>query len=231
MSKIQPNQTPFDENSLKLNTLDLSALKTLIRALPTPPPQGWERVKLQKVCKIIRGVTYDKSRQSLEQTQNIILTADNITAENTFELSKMVYLNFEPDASKKLYKNDIFMCFSSGSLKHIGKVAFIKDDTPYYAGGFMGILRPLENIKAKFLFYAVANKDFKQDLENIAKGANINNLSNEIENLKIPLPKETNAQESIIKAVEWLENAIFALNSAADNLAPQKAQILQKYLF
>ena len=51
-----------------------------------------------------------------------------------------------------------------------------------------------------------------------------------IKNLKIPLPP-LNEQEKIIKPIEELENAISTLNATADNLAPQKAKILQKYLF
>ncbi|MCX2683711.1 restriction endonuclease subunit S [Campylobacter sp. MIT 21-1684] len=206
-------------------------LQNLIASLPQIPVQDWERVKLGEVCEILRGVTYDKAQQNIETTQNIILTADNITLENTFELSKMIYLkeNFQIDKTKKLVKNDIFMCFSSGSLKHIGKVAFIKNDTFYYAGGFMGILRSFENIKAKFLFCVVSSKNFKLNLENLAKGANINNLSSEISNLQIPLPP-LEIQEQIVSVVEDIEFALAHLDSFLSALESQKQAILKEAL-
>ena len=212
----------FDNN----NTLDF---QTLLDSIPTPPPQGWDIIKLGEVCEIIRGITYDKTEQTTEKTQNIVLTADNITLNNTFELSKMIYLkqDFIGDKNKILRKNDIFMCFSSGSLKHIGKVAFINKDTEYYAGGFMGILRSRFN--AKFVFYTIANDDFKQKLENSATGSNINNLSSKINDLKIPLPP-LEAQESIVQAIESVESKIHLLDSSLPQLDSKKSEILQHFL-
>lgn len=53
---------------------------------------------------------------------------------------------------RKLSKNDILMCFSSGSKNHLGKVALIHEDMKYYAGGFMGILRCYENAFSVFIY-------------------------------------------------------------------------------
>ena len=226
-----PTQSQNDSSDSieSTNEADLTALKALLSSLPTPPKDGWERVKLGEVCEIIRGVTYDKTLQTTQETNNIILTADNITLKNTFEISKLIYLNenFNGDKNKILRKNDIFICFSSGSLKHIGKVAFIDKDTNYYAGGFMGILR--SKLNAKFIFHSIANDDFKQKLENSATGSNINNLSNNISNLQIPLPP-LKEQEKIISAIEYIENEMRDLAKILDILESQKSKILQKYL-
>lgn len=216
----------FATQNLAMTGLDL---KTLLDSIPTPPPHGWDTIKLGEVCEIIRGITYDKTEQTMEKTQNIVLTADNITLNNTFELSKVIYLkqDFIGDKNKILRKNDIFMCFSSGSLKHIGKVAFINKDTEYYAGGFMGILRSRFN--AKFVFYTIANDDFKQKLENSATGSNINNLSSKINDLKIPLPP-IEEQEKIINAIENIESKIHLLESQSHKLESKKSEILQHFL-
>lgn len=119
------------------------------------------------------------------------------------------------------------MCFSSGSLKHIGKVAFIKDDIQYYAGGFMGILRSRFN--AKFVFYTIANDDFKQKLENSATGSNINNLSSKINDLKIPLPPLA-AQEKIVSAIESVEAKIHILEQHTNALEGEKERIIKESL-
>ncbi|ETD26684.1 restriction endonuclease subunit S [Helicobacter canis] len=216
----------FATQNLAMTKPDLNALSD---SIPTPPPQGWDTIKLGEVCEIIRGITYDKTEQTAEKTQNIVLTADNITLNNTFELSKMIYLkqDFIGDKNKILRKNDIFMCFSSGSLKHIGKVAFINKDTEYYAGGFMGILRSRFN--AKFVFYTIANDDFKQKLENSATGSNINNLSSKINDLQIPLPP-FEAQEKIINTIENIESKMHLLDSSLPQLDSKKSEILQHFL-
>lgn len=236
-TNTESNPVILSDSEKSKNKLDFSPfskaqndnLKALLDSIPIPPKHGWERVKLGQVCEIIRGITYDKTEQTTEKTQNIVLTADNITLNNTFELSKMIYLkqDFIGDKNKILRKNDIFMCFSSGSLKHIGKVAFINKDTEYYAGGFMGILRSLFN--AKFVFYTIANDDFKQKLENSATGSNINNLSSKINDLKIPLPP-LEAQEKIISAIEKLESKIHLLDSSLSHLDSKKSEILQHFL-
>ncbi|MEB2816707.1 restriction endonuclease subunit S [Campylobacter upsaliensis] len=216
----------FATQNLAMTGLDF---KALLASLPTPPPQGWDIIKLGEVCEIIRGITYDKTEQTTEKTQNIVLTADNITLNNTFELSKMIYLkqDFIGDKNKILRKNDIFMCFSSGSLKHIGKVAFINKDTEYYAGGFMGILRSRFN--AKFVFYIIANDDFKQKLENSATGSNINNLSSKINDLKIPLPP-LEAQEKIISAIERIELTINVAKERKETFQSKISSYIQNAL-
>jgi len=115
----------------------------------------YEMKKLGEVVNIIRGVTYDKNEEVMGSTSNIILTADNITLEGTFVLKKQIFLNenIELDDEKKLIAGDIFMCFSSGSKKHVGKTAYIKHNTGYYAGGFMGILRNKDiNSLSKYVF-------------------------------------------------------------------------------
>ena len=103
----------------------------------------YEMKKLGEVVNIIRGVTYDKNEETMTPTSKIILTADNITLEGKFVLKKQIFLSesVELDDEKRLIADDIFICFSSGSEKHVGKTAYIKHNTEYYAGGFMGILR------------------------------------------------------------------------------------------
>ena len=90
-----------------------------------------------------------------------------------------------PD-EKRLKDKDCFICFSSGSLQHIGKVAYISGDTKYYAGGFMGILRPKAKDEVPQYIYFVLNTPFMRDyVRNDAAGANIKNLSNQIGKIKM----------------------------------------------
>ncbi|MDD2478066.1 MAG: N-6 DNA methylase [Candidatus ainarchaeum sp.] len=164
-------------------------------------------IKIDKLCNIIKGVTYSKENQSLAKTNKIILTADNINLEGNFELKKQIYLdeNFNIDNIKRLKKEDIFMCFSSGSKQHVGKVAFIPNDTNYYAGGFMGIIRckNKNELLPKYL-YSLLNGKLRNSIRRISTGSNINNLSNLINDLEIPLPPK-DIQEKLVKEIENLE--------------------------
>jgi len=145
---------------------------------------------LKDACVLIRGVTYPKDKVVLSPTKNAILTADNITSSNQFNLSKIIYIDEHValENERKLRKNDIFICLSSGSTKHVGKVALIKDDVDYYAGGFMGMLRANSTCSSRYLFYALTSSEAKQYFEANATGTNIKNLSSSIMELPIFIP-------------------------------------------
>ena len=165
----------------------------------------WESKRFDEVAEIIRGVTYSKSDQSYSVTDKIILTADNITLSGKFEINKQIFLNtnFNISKEKKLKKNDIFICFSSGSKKHLGKVAFISNNTKYFAGGFMGIIRVKNNNESKY-FFQLLNTILRQSIRDIGSGSNINNLSGIINSIKIPLPP-IDIQQKIVSEIEALE--------------------------
>lgn len=162
-------------------------------------------VPIANCAKIIRGVTYAKEDQVSDETDKVILTADNITLDGDFAISKKVYLRdtFVIDDEKRLCANDCFICFSSGSRQHVGKVAFIDKDTKFYAGGFMGILRAApKTILPKYL-YEVLNSDiYRIVVRSKSTGANIKNLSNEIGDIKIPLPDLTIQKKIVAECVK-----------------------------
>ncbi len=152
------------------------------------------------------GVTYDKS-DVVEKSHNVILTADNITLDNKLVIKKEIFLNDSqklPD-EKKLKKDDLFICFSSGSRNHVGKFAYISEDISYYAGGFMGIIRVDKcQLLPKFFYAVLQHPDIKQNISDFATGNNINNLSSVLRELKIPLPP-LNIQQKIVDEIEKIE--------------------------
>lgn len=164
-------------------------------------------VKLSSVSNIYRGVTYNKNEQSSTKTTKIILPADNITLEGRLNIVKPIYLNEskELDDEKRLKSNDIFMCFSSGSEKHVGKLCFIEKDTSYYAGGFMGILRAFGNIIPKYLFNILNEENMRNAVRQLSSGSNIKNLSNIIGHVKIPLPP-LDIQQKVVEECQKIDD-------------------------
>lgn len=172
------------------------------------------------------GITYSKSDVIFTESKNVILTADNITLDNQLEIKKKIFLNNDKKLSidKKLKRNDIFICFSSGSKAHIGKFAFIDRDLPYYAGGFMGIMRANTNLLLpKYLYLILNYNQIRQNIRDSSTGSNINNLSSYLKDLKIPLPP-LDIQQKIINEIEEIENNIVKVKQQ------QKQEILDKYL-
>ena len=162
---------------------------------------------LFEVANLFRGVTYDKADQRLNETSNIVLTADNITLDGRFEVTKKIYIDNSKSFSEdsRLKADDIFICMSSGSKKHVGKVAYITSDTNYYAGGFMGIIRTINNeCVPKYLYYVLNTVAVKSIISGESSGSNINNLSNRIGLVKIPVPP-ISIQKEIVEECSKLD--------------------------
>ncbi len=183
----------------------------------------WPLVKLGEIAEIVRGVTFDKTLQTTERTKNIVLTADNITLDGHFALEKEIFVSETVDFEneKKLRKNDCFMCFSSGSRTHVGKVALIEQDTDFYAGGFMGILRAKNNTSPRFLYEMLNTENIRNLVRFSANGTNILNLSNSIGETKLPLPP-LDVQKSIVAECEKIDGEY---QQAQNDIADCKAKI------
>ena len=187
-------------------------------------------VKLGEFIDILRGVTYNKSEQSVIPTDYIVLPADNISLSGNLNICKPIYLNTDTSLAKekKLRKNDIFMCFSSGSKEHVGKLTYIDEDTNYYAGGFMGIIRSIsEKLNAKYLFYFLNSKDGRTIVRAQSSGANINNLSNNIGLLSIPLPP-IDIQQQIVAECEKVDAECVKAKSGISKANAEINQLIEQ---
>lgn len=165
---------------------------------------------IEDLAEVIRGVTYSKEDQVLETTDNVILTADNITLSGNLEMNKQIYLrtNKKLDSDKKLKKNDCFVCFSSGSKNHVGKISFIEKDMPFYAGGFMGIIRSnSDRILPKFLYAILNSPSYRQIISDESSGNNIQNLSQSIGRIKVPVPP-IDVQKQIVEEIAKVDKSV-----------------------
>ncbi len=186
--------------------------------------------KLGKLVEPIKGVNYKKEQQTYLETDNAILTADNVSLNGELNIRKKVYIDgaINLDNQKKLIKDDIFMCFSSGSKKHVGKCAYISENLKYFAGGFMCILRSKnKELNMKYLHILLSSEDFQNLFSNFCTGSNINNLSNEINNIKIPLPP-ISIQNKIVDEVKEIEKKVHEITLIIYNLEDNKNDLVDK---
>lgn len=145
---------------------------------------------------ILSGLIYDKNQDEIPEESNVkVLTASNIdikTGKLIFG-NKMIHLreDFPINTYKNITikKNDIIMSMSSGSLGHLGKVAFSYDNYEnMMIGGFLNIIRVRDEKLACALYFRFMSKSFREYVFS-KKGQNINNLNmSEIINSPINLP-------------------------------------------
>jgi type I restriction enzyme M protein len=158
---------------------------------------------------IIQGIIFDKTKDEVSVKSEagvFVVTASNIDTQTgllNFK-DKIIYLRkkFKFDESLKIRKNDIIMSMSSGSLKHLGKVAFATENRPEIIGGFLNIIRASDPDISLALYFRFLSKMFREYAFS-KKGQNINNISmTSIKKLKLALPKDfgTFANDAIKKA-------------------------------
>ena len=177
---------------------------------------------LLEVSDFFRGITFSKKDETEDISKSIkVLRANNISLGGflNFDEVKHISNKLDFDNSKKLKKNDIFICTASGSKSHIGKVAFIKDDLDYYFGGFMGALRAKETILPEYLFLNLNSKKFNDYLVKTILGANINNINNKILKDFNPLPP-LEVQQEIVDELEEYQKIIDGCKQVVENCKP-----------
>lgn len=163
-----------------------------------------EKLKEEGDIDLISGLIYEKQDEVPFKTDKTVLTASNIdikTGRLTYE-NKLVYLreDYKTENEKQIRKNDIVMSMSSGSLKHLGKVALIEnDDFKDMVGGFLAIIRCKDEYIANALYYRLMSKKFREYVFS-KKGQNINNL-NISELLTLPLDLPTDIKKFYKEAV------------------------------
>ena len=152
------------------------------------------------------GLIY--SKQSTEvpyETENRVLTASNLSLEKAgINLNeKLLYLRDEFTIPDELQprSEDIIICNSSGSLKHLGKVVWVnKNLDNYVVGGFLGIFRFRDSDLAKAVFYRLLSKKFRAFVAGL-KGQNINNLDiGKIDDFGLTVPQ--NLKEFVKDALD-----------------------------
>lgn len=183
----------------------------------------WKMAPLSYVCDVLRGLTYRKEDESNTKTINGVLRANNIDLKsNSLDLSEIKYLNesIAYDESKKVRENDILVCASSGSRQHLGKFALIPKGVEFYFGGFMYVLRPRQNINPKYLYYNLLTGYYRNYIDSLLAGANINNIrASDLSSFEIPLPP-VEMQEQIVAELESYQKIIDGARQIVENYRP-----------
>ena len=195
-------------------------------------PSSWEIVQVGLLTDYIRGVTYKKEQSSNLLIENYlpILRANNIAKSLIFD--DFVYVEKTLISTEQLIKaGDIIFAMSSGSKKHVGKSALATADFKGSFGAFCAALRPCKSVDGKFFSYIFLSREFRNYIETISKGTNINNLKREhLLEYEICFPP-LNEQRRIVAKVEELfselDKGIESLKTAREQLKIYRQAVLK----
>jgi type I restriction enzyme, S subunit len=152
---------------------------------------SWQRVKVGDLITQVRGVSYS-SGDAIDKFKDgyvELLRANNI-ADGHLVFDDVTYVPKSKVNDKQyLRQNDIVIAASSGSISVVGKAASFNSNHTATFGAFCKVLRPKENVDARYIANYFQTTTYRRTVSSLAAGANINNLRNEhIDNLDILLP-------------------------------------------
>ncbi len=189
-------------------------------------PNGVEYKRFSEVCLYIRGVTYGKSQEirsgedgwKVLRANNITLSTNSLNYDDVKVVSKKVKVK----PAQLLKKGDILICAGSGSKEHVGKVAYISEDSDCTFGGFMAVIRAQNgDIDTRYLYHVLTSALFINYLKSALNSTTINNLSNSVVGpFEIPLPPLP-VQREIVQILDNFANLTAELTA---ELAKRKKQ-------
>ncbi|WP_299545734.1 restriction endonuclease subunit S [uncultured Helicobacter sp.] len=201
------------------------SLETLLDSIPTPPPQGWERIKLGQVASVQSGGT--PSREVAEYWNGDVNWIKSEVCQNCYVYEsqvkeKITELGLKKSSAKIFKKDSVLIALVGATIGKVGYLTFDSTTNQNIAG-----IYPLnrENLHTKFLYFACLGL-YRFFVEK--GGFTMANLTF-IKNLKIPIPP-IEAQEKIINAIENIESKISLLESNLSLLETIKIKVLQSYL-
>lgn len=194
--------------------------------------KSWEIKKLVDVVDFQRGLTYSKNDE-VDFSENMVLRSNNVDLKtNKLDFTEIRYINPKiviPE-NKKVTKGSLIICTANGSKSHLGKVALIDDDYNYAFGGFMGLIKPKENLNSDFLFHLLTSESYKKFIGALSDGANINNLKfGDLGEFPIPLPPLPE-QQRIVSIIDEAFAAIAKAKANAEQNLKNAKELFESYL-
>jgi type I restriction enzyme S subunit len=187
------------------------------------PP--WPRAGLLEVADLVRGVSYKRDEARGEPGLGLVpvLRANNINGA-ALNFADLIYVpERRVSQEQRIRRGDILLAMSSGSRDVVGKAALARTDWPGGFGAFCGVLRVRPGIDARYVAKFLQSADYRQQVDSIATGTNINNLSKTtLKSIELPLaPNEVQTPLSaLLDAIEQKRSGgvahVFAAKRAVD---------------
>jgi type I restriction enzyme S subunit len=177
---------------------------------------------LSECVSIQRGLTFKKS-DVVDNSNFRVLRSNNIDYETYSFIDKdFSYLNPNLEIEDKYFtkKNDIIICMSTGSKKHLGKTALVSSNSKYVVGGFLSKISANEEIiNSKYLFYFLKNPKTIKLIHSSVSSMTINNLRKDVlNNLQIPVPSLREQEKIVERLDKVLHDVDIAIETTEKNI-------------
>jgi type I restriction enzyme, S subunit len=165
--------------------------------------EGWKTEQLGDQLELIRN---GYSGQQVPYVTDFPVSRIETISDGTIDMNRVGYVDFIPDSY--LLKTGDLLISNINSLKHIGKVAQVDEGTRLYHGMNLLVLRPVDQVDQKFLFYKLINAKpwFEKMAAQAINQASINQVT--IKELQLDLPQQKPEQAKIAEILWTVDRAI-----------------------
>lgn len=150
---------------------------------------------------------------------------------NNVELLDIINLNEKPSKEYMLVDKDIIFVRSNGSKELVGRSTLIdgiKDEITY-SGFCIRYRNETEKLNIRYLIELFQNKEFFAYLKKDSRGANINNINQQmLSNLKIILPP-IELQNQFAEIVQQIDKQKFEIQKSLEEIQKLQESLMNKY--
>ena len=199
-----------------------------------PVPNGWQIRRLGDTLDIVRGISFPKEVKSLELRSGYLACLRTANVQRDVEWNDLWFVPEEHVKRNDQYvRSDDILISTANSYDLVGKVALVTA-MHYRAtlGAFISLLRPREQLDAKFAYYQLAWSDTQDRIRSTASTTtNISNVSTKkLSNIELafpPLYQQIRIVAEIEKQFSRLDEAVANLKRVKANLKRYKAAVLK----
>lgn len=184
----------------------------------------FENKKISDISTLIRGVSFPKSAQKTDKSDNCVGIVTTKSAQSTgIRKSDIIYVDMSYSKNEKLLQKDDILISLANSYNLVGRVTFVNEQySDLSFGAFMGLIRcDNKKVVPKLLFYLLQSHIAKNYYLTHAKTTtNISNLTFEdLANMELPIPP-LHIQNQIVNELENYQNIIDGARCIVNNYKP-----------
>ena len=196
---------------------------------PVINSKGWDIKDLGTLGYFKNGMNYKQSDSGF----NIkFLGVGEFKYGNKIDSSNMLptlELQEEPNEEYLLKKGDIVFVRSNGSKELVGRSILVREleEKTTYSGFCIRYRNQFEEVTTDFLIHLFADKSFKKSLKKDSRGANINNLNQQmLSSLKIIVP-QLELQNEFVDFVKQVDKLKFEMQKSLEEMENNFNSLMQ----
>ena len=210
----------YDEQLKELDKLSQSIFYEMFGD-PVENEKGWEVKKLEEIADATIGLTYKP--ENVADNGVIVLRSGNIQ-NSALDFTDILRVETNIPSHKYVKDGDILMCTRNGSLRHVGKVAIIKNlNEQMTYGAFMTVIRSEMN---PYLYGYFNTPAFRDRLIH-GKTTTINQITVKMLNeTSLPIPPLPLQQSFArkIEAIDAMKSTVKEAKKEAETLLAARMQ-------